>query len=258
MDIEVHISFDTNSIFVQAGKLNKKYANLIALERAFHRIIAIGETEEEIARRDPAGWERIKGAIVFEPIFNPQNFDGEGVYWATRMFLSNIHHELRGVNLFDQILCHVNIPKYELFPAKSREHFEMRLERWPKLRTLTVNGTVAFSKGWRYQFAKFSLDWGWRVFLVMLVLVLLIRLDVSFAILTPLVAQLSYGMIALTVFLVLGIFWTSEIIWLLVMQSLLPKQPLRRIFASYQLQFAKDNKMTISKMLARWILRETE
>src|SRR6185369_13030946 len=110
------------------------------------------------------------------------------------------------------------IPKYELFPAKSREHFEMRLERWPKLRTLTVNGTVAFSKGWKYQFAKFSLDWGWRVFLGIVVLVLLLRLDVSFAILTPLVAQLSYGMIALIVFLVLGIFWTSEIIWLFVMQ----------------------------------------
>ena len=56
MDIEVQISFDINSVFVQAGKLNKKFANSIVLDKALNKIIAIGETEQTIAARDPQHW----------------------------------------------------------------------------------------------------------------------------------------------------------------------------------------------------------
>lgn len=258
MDIEVQISFDVNAIFVQAGRLNKKFANLIAYEKGFNKIIAIGETEEKIAARDPIHWERIKGTVAFKPIFDPRSFDPESMYWATRMMSSNVHHELRGVNLFDRINCELNIPRYEMATAANIEHFEKRLERWPKLRSLSVNGTVTISKGLKYNFVQFALNWGWRIFLGLFVAIFAIRPDIFFAILAPLLEKLSFGVICLIAFLVLGILWTAEIIWLVVMQWLLPKHTLHRIFAVYQLQFVREKKMSISKMLATWILGKDE
>lgn len=258
MDIEVHISFDVNSIFVQAGTLNKKYANLITLEKAFNRIVAIGETEQEIAARDPAGWERIKGALAFEPIFDPKSFDPESMYWATRMLASSVHHEMRGVNLLDKLSCSLNIPLYELFPTNAQKHFEMRLERWPKLRILSVNGATVIAKGWKYHFAKSALDWGWRILIGLFVLVFVLRPDVFFAILTPLFEKISFGVIFLFVFLGLGLLWTTEMIWMIVMPAILPKQTLHRIFIMYQLQFVREKKTSVSKILADWFLGKDE
>lgn len=254
MNIEVHISFDVNAIFVESGTLNKKFANLIAYEKGFNKIIAIGETEEKIAERDPELWERIKGTIAFKPIFDPHSFDHESMYWATRMLASNVHHELRGVNLLDRINCDVNIPMYEMAPLANIEYFERRMERWPKLRSLTINGAPAILKGPKYHFVTFAINWGWRIFLAIFIAIFLIRRDILFAILTPLIEKISFGVIFLIAFLILGMLWTAEIIWLVVAQWLLPRRSLHRIFALYQLQFAPEKKATVSKMLADWIL----
>lgn len=258
MDIEVQISFDVNAVFVQAGTLNKKFANLMAYEKGFNKIISIGETEEKIAARDPQHWERIKGSVAFKPIFDPRSFDPESMYWATRMMASNVHHELRGVNLFDRIICHLNIPKYEMATLANIEHFEKRLERWPKLRSLSVNGTTTISKGWKYHFAKFALNWGWRIFLGLFIAIFIIRPDIFFAILTPLIEKISFGVVFLIAFLLLGMLWIAEMIWLAAMQWLLPKHTLHRMFALYQMQFAREKKVTVSKILADWILGKDE
>ena len=258
MDIEVHISFDVSAVFVQVGTLNKKFANLMAIEKGFNKILAIGESEQEIGARDPQHWERIKGAIAFRPIFDPHSFDAETMYWATRMLASKIHHELRGVNLFDRIICHLNIPKYEMAPESSREHFEKRMERWPKLRSLSVNGALVVSKGWKYHFARLAINWGWRIFMVIAIVTFIIRRDILFAILMPLVEKISFGVIFLIAFLALGMLWTAEMIWMVVMQWLLPRHTLHRIFDLYQLQFVPENKPSVSKVLADWILGKEE
>lgn len=259
MDIEVHISFDVNAVFVQAGGLNKKFANLMAIEKGFNKIISIGETEEEIAARDPQYWERIKGVVSFKQIFDLHNFDPERMYWATRVLASKIHHELRGVNLFDRIICDLNIPMYEMASEASHERFETRLERWPKLSRLTVNGAPVLSKGWKYHFARLTLEWSWRILLGLFLIVFVIRRDVLFAILMPLTAAISFlGVICLAAFLALGMLWTAEMIWLVAMQWLLPRQTLQRIFALYQLQFVPENKPSVSKVLADWILGKND
>lgn len=259
MDIAIHISFDVNAIFVQAGPLNKKFANLMAIQKGFNKIISIGETEEEIAAHDPLHWERIKGTVTFKPIFDMHSFDPERMYWATRMLASNIHHELRGVNLFDRILCDLNIPQYEMAPLASTQRFEMRLERWPKLSSLSVNGAVSILKSWKYYFARFALNWSWRVLLGIFLIVFVIRRDVLFAILMPLINTLSvFGVLCLMAFIALGMLWTAEMFWLVIMQWLLPRQTLHRIFSVYQLQFVPEHKASVSKVLADWILGKNE
>ena len=258
MDIEVHISFDVNAIFVQAGKLNRKFANLMAYEKGLNKIIAIGETEQELAAHDPQHWERIKGVVAFKPIFDPRNFEPESMYWATRMLASRVHDELRGVNLLDKIICHLNIPKYEMATIASIDHFEMRLERWPKLRSLSVNGTVAISKGMKYQLVKFALHWGGRIFVAIFAAIFISRTDIFIAILKPVMEKAILALGPLLAFLALGMLWTAEIIWLVGAQWLLPKHTLRRMFDVYQLQFAPQNKITVSKMLAGWILGKNE
>ncbi len=254
MDIEVHISFDINSVFVQSGDLNKRFANVIAIEKSLNKVVAIGETYQEVAERDPERWEKIKDSIVLEPIFDPKKFNPEHIYWATRMFASNIHHELRGNKLFDRIICNVNIPKYELFKERGKEHFEMRLERWPRLRTLTVNGITEISKGWQYNLAEFSLHWAWLVLLAALVVAFTRRPDLFFGIFGPLIEKLSFGIILVFAFLVLAVIWVTEIAWMVVMQRFLPKQTLQRMFSVYQQQFSPSDKMSLSKLFANWIL----
>lgn len=259
MDIEIHISFDVNAIFVQAGTLNKKFANLMAIQKGFNKIISIGETEEEIVARDPQHWERIKGTVTFKPIFDFHSFDPERMYWAARVLMSKVHHELRGINLLDRIICDLNIPQYEMAPLADTQRFEMRLERWPKLKSLSVNGAVSVLKGWKYYFARFALNWSWRTLLGIFLIVFLIRRDVLFAILLPLITTLSlFGVLCLVAFIALGMLWTAEMVWLVVMQWLLPRQTLHRIFAVYQLQFVAENKASVSKVLADWILGKNE
>ena len=258
MDIEVQISFDINSVFVQAGKLNKKFANLIAFDKMLNKIVAIGETEQQLAARDPNHWERIKGVIAFKPIFDPRNFDPESMYWAIRMLASNIHHELRGVNLFDKIIYIVNIPKYEMATAAGQEHFEMRLERWPKLRTLSVNGTTVISKGWQYTLAQSALNGGWYILMALLIVVFATHPALIFTTLASLVEKLSFGIVFVFLLLILALMWVAEIAWMFGMQPLLPKKTLRRMFSIYQLQFAPLNKISLSKMLANRILGKDE
>jgi hypothetical protein len=258
MDIEVQISFDINSVFVQAGKLNKKFSNLIALDKMLNKIVAIGESEQEIAARDPEQWERVKGAIAFKPIFDPRNFDPESMYWAIRMLASNIHYQLRGVNLFDKITCNVNIPKYELFPTTATQHFEMRLERWPKLRTLSINGTTAISKGWQYTLAQLALNGGWYILMALLIIVFATHPALLFNTLASLVEKLSFGIVFVVLLLVFIVIWVAEIAWLLGMQLLLPKKTLRRMFSIYQLQFIPFNKISPSTIFANWILGKGE
>ncbi len=258
MEIEVQISFDVNAIFVQAGGLNKKFANLMAYEKGFNKIIAIGETEQELAAQNPQHWERIKGAVAFKPIFDPRSFDPEGMYWATRMLASRVHDELRGVNLLDKLNCDVNIPKYEMVALASIEHFEMRLERWPKLRKLSVNGTVVILKSLKYQLVKFALNWGGRILCFIFLIIFASRRDIFIAILAPMLAKASIWVTPIFAFLFIGMWWTAEIIWLVASQWLLPKQTLRRIFDLYQLQFAAENKATVSKLLAEWILGKND
>ena len=253
MDIEVKISFDVNSVFVQAGKLNRKFSNSIALDKTLNKIVAIGETEQTLSARDPQHWERIKNAVAFKSIFDPHNFDPESMYWATRMLTSKIHSELRGVNLFDNIICTLNIPKYEMASEASKEYFEMRLERWPKLRSLSVNGTIVLSKGWKYNFAKFMLDWSRYILLALLLILFARRPETLYNIFAALI-QGPIFTITLLAFLALIALWGIEIAWMFSMQWLLPKHTLRRIFAMYQLQFVRENKLSISKMLASFIL----
>ena len=258
MDIEVQISFDINSVFVQAGKLNKKFSNLIALDKMLNKIVAIGESEQELAARDPENWERVKGAVAFKPIYDPHNFDPESMYWAIRMLASNIHYQLRGVNLFDKITCNINIPKYELFPTTATQHFEMRLERWPKLRTLSVNGTTAISKGWKYRLAQFALHWGWYILMALLIIIFAARPSLFINTLASLVEKLSFGIVFVFLLLVLAVIWAAEIVWMFVMQLLLPKKTLQRMFSLYQLHSAPFKKISPSKLFANWILGKDE
>jgi len=257
MDIEINISFGGNSVFVQSGNLNKQFANLMTLENG--KIVEIGKTGEEIEKDNPLRWQKVKDGLVFEPIFDSQKFDPENMYWATRLLASNVHHELRGANLLDKIICNVNIPKYELSKEKSREYFESRLEAWPKLRNLTVNGITVISKGWRYNFANFSLHWGWRIILMFILGIFIARPELLFHFSTPLIEKFSFWVVfVFYLSLIWVVMWIVEIIWMLVMQLLLPKQTLQRIFSAYQLQSAPFGKISLSRLVAHWILGKDE
>jgi hypothetical protein len=243
---EIQISFNKNAIIVTTGDSSKTFANLIASEKSTNKIVAIGQTEHEIASYDPEQWKQKKQNIIFEPIFDPQQFDPENLYWAVRTLI--------GVGIFDKITCYANIPDYESFQADARKHFETSLQDWRNLKALSVNGTMLISKGWEFSFAELTLEWGWRILIVLVVILLAKNPELLFDFFRSLVKKSTFSIGLVYTVLILTIMWITEITWMFVMQAVLPKKTLRRIYDSYQLQFTRPDKNSVSKVFANLIL----
>lgn len=258
VNIEIQISFSENSIVLQSGDTTKHFANLIGYDKTTNEIVSIGKTEQEASTFNPKVWEENKHKFIFEPIFENQKFVPEKMSWATEYLLGNFHQEHRGMKFFDKIICHATIPSYELAQIKAREHFEFGLEPQDNFKTLTVNGKTIFSKGWQYNLARHSLEWGWLIVLFLLfggsnsLAARFLRLSAQYF------SDFFPIRILLFILLIFGSLWLIEIAWMSGMQLLFPKRTLRRIFDRYQRSRTPSNKFSISRTLADWVLGKFE
>jgi len=258
MDIEIQISFDKNSIVVQSENLTERFANLIAIDKTTNKFVDIGHTEQEVASYNPDTWQKNKHKIIFEPIFDSRNFDPEKMAVVTRFLIYGFHHKIRGMGFFDKITCHAKMPNYEIFQINAKEHYEFSLESWNKLKALTINGKALILKSWQYGLAKFSLEWGWRIILLLIFIGLEQNAYKASNIIFPHIEKNPIAILLLLIVFVFGVIWLTEISWMFGMQILFPKKTLRRMFAQYQHEFTPTNKFSVSKMLANLILGKYE
>jgi hypothetical protein len=258
MNIEIQISFSENSIVLQSGDTTKHFANLIGIDKTTNKIVSIGQAEQEISTINPKLWEENKHKIVFEPIFESQKFDPEKMSWAAEYLTVGFCLDVRGMKFSDRILCYAAIPNYEMAEIKARENFEFRLESLNNLKVLVVNGKTIFSKGWQYNLAKYSLEWGWLI-----VLMLLLSGSNSLAIRFLRLSALYFSnffpiRILLFILLIFGSLWLIEITWMFGMQILFPKKTLRQMFDRHQRTRTKPDKFSISRVFADLILGKDE
>lgn len=258
MNIEIQISFDENSIVLQSGDTTKRFANLIGIDKTTNKIVAIGQTVQEVSTINPKLWEESKHKIVFEPIFESQKFDPEKMGWAAEYLIVGFCLDARGMKFFDRILCCATIPNYESAEIKARENFEFSLESLNNLKVFVVNGKTIFSKGWQYNLARYSLEWGWLIVLFLLfgglnsLAVKFLRLSAQYF------SNFFPIRILFFLLLIFGSLWLIEIAWMFGMQLLFSKKTLRRIFDRYQRNRTPSNKFSISKSLADWVLGKFE
>jgi hypothetical protein len=250
MSFEIQISFNEDLIVLQSGNITKRFSNLIAIDKTTNKIVDIGHTEQEIAAYNPKAWHENKHKVVFEPIFNVQNFDSDKMILATRLFVSIVHNEIRGIVPFERIICHITIPNYVSFDKKARESYEFKLEAWNQLKTLSVNRNIVISKDWLYHFAKHGLDLGPLIVL----LAFLSQMDKIRSMLNPYFPLFAEYLlfIALLMFIV---FWATRIAWIFGMKFLLPKKVVRRILEQNITPFTK---FSISRLLVDLILGKYE
>lgn len=258
MNIEIQISFSENSIVLQSGDVTKHFVNLIGIDKTTNKIVSIGQTEQEVSIINPKLWEETKHKIAFEPIFESQKFDPEKMSWATEYLSVGFCLDVLGMKFFDKIICNVLISNYESTKIKAREHFEFSLESKHNFKTLIVNGKTIFSKGWQYNLARYSLEWGWLIVLLLLfggsnsLAVKFLRLSAQYC------SDFFPIRIVFFLLLIFGSLWLLEIAWMFGMQLFFPKRTLRRIFDRYQRNRTPSNKFSISMTLADWILGKFE
>ena len=251
MKVEIQISFSENSIVLQSGDTIKHVANQIAIDNIANKIVDIGHTEQEVAAFNPNAWEENKHKVTFEPIFNLKKFNTEKMIWATRLFLSIVHHEIRGMIPFDKINCQATIPNYETFDEKARGSYEFNLETWKQLKTLSINGNVVISKDWKYNLAMYILD-----FVPLIVLLFFLsQMD-------RIRNALAFSALQFPIYLLLiasamfGIFWINRIAWMLGMKLFFSIKVARRILE--QRTTTPPNKFSLTRKLADAILGKLE
>ena len=251
MNIEIQISFSENSIVLQSGDIVKQFANQIAIDNAANKIVDLGHTEQEVAAFNPKVWEENKHKVTFEQIFDLQKPNTEKMIWATRLFLSMIHREIRGMVPFDKIICHATIPNYESFDGRERETYELNLETWKQLKALHINGNVVVLKDWKYNLATYSLD------LVPLILlaVFLSKANQIRIMLASFVPQFPIYLLLIAA-LMFGIFWISRVAWMFSMKFFFSKKVAYRILE--QRTSALPNRFLLTKKLAGMILGKLE
>lgn len=251
MNIEIQISFSENSIVLQSGDTFKRFANQIAIDNIANKVVDIGHTEDEVAAFNPKVWEEIKHKVTFEPIFDLQKFNTEKMIWATRLFLSMVHREIRGMVPFDGIICHATIPNYESFDGYTREMYELNLETWKQLKALHINGNVVVLKDWKYNLAAYSLD---LIPLIML-LVFLSQTTQNRNALASFAPQFPIDLLLVAVFM-FGIFWIYRIAWMFSMKFLFSKKVAYRILE--QRTNVSSYKSSLTRKLADIILGKLE
>lgn len=250
MKFEIHISFNEDLIVLQAGNITKRFSNLIAIDKTTNKIVDIGHTEQEIAAYNPKAWIENKHKVVFETIFNVQNFDSEKMFLATRVLVSIVHNEIRGIIPFEGIVCHITIPNYVSFDKKARESYEFNLEGWEKLKTFSINGNVVILKDWLYNFAKY----GWDLAPLIVLLAFLSQMDKIRRILYPYLSLIPVYLLFMALLMFI-IFWAARIAWILGMKFLLPQRMVRRILDQ---SITPSIRFSISRLLVDLILEKNE
>lgn len=247
MNIEIQISFSENSIILHSGDTTKRFANLIGYDKTTSEIVSIGKTEQEASTFNPKAWEENKHKFIFEPIFENEKFVPEKMGLATEYLLGSFHDEIRGVKFFGKIVCHAIIPNYDSLDEQTKERYEYLLDAWNQVKELEVNGKVIFSKGLKYNLAKYSLD---LIPLIVLVIFLYQTTRTRYM-LVSFAAQLPTYLLLIAI-LMFGIFWINRIAWMFTMKVFFSKKEARRILE--QRITTPPNKFSLTRKLADVIL----
>lgn len=247
--LEIYFSFDEDSIFVQAGNLGKKFANLIAIDKEINKIVGVGETEAEISAYNPEIWDREKHKVLFEPIYDSKNFNPENMYWALTMWARGFEYELRGFKLTSNAICHAKILGYESFSKEAREYFEYMVQSIMKFRKFIINGSETILDRRKLFLANGSLEWGRWISLAVLLFLIGGNIDALTSKLDKLSSELWFVFPVLLIISLILVIWTVDILWLMSIQHVLPKKFVRWIFNKHN-----NAGWSVSKFLARLVL----
>ena len=257
MLIEIFIQVDSEQLILKIQQLDfeRKIPNIVGYDLTSRKLIAIGETPEEIQRQMPDKWEKSKSTIGFAPMFDAYSFDAQFSSAALEFYVlkarMEIHPTLWFVSeVFDSVDCHLNFPMYERLLSETREAFEYSVQESAKLNNFVVNGQFVGWPKWQRTFAT----WSFQLLNLMAVgglcygLLSVVRfitnpvmaeqnilLDLVFAVAILVVVAFSFQLLPLLI----------AIVWAVVVGRILPKNLLRlMLFNSY------PKNQTLRKMLA--------
>jgi len=159
MKIDVEIQFHGEKILVNSKQKNyhREYKNVIAFG-SDNKIVAIGQTLDELIAENPQYEDRFKKEVKFEPLYTADRDGLEKVfifiiYESTKI----LHGEMilsRLLNLYS-LTCFLELPDYEKISKDFRNHFEYLLLK-NGISELYINGLIGGWKKWQRNTLKLS------------------------------------------------------------------------------------------------------
>jgi hypothetical protein len=228
--IEIHISFDDKSVVVQSGDLIEKFSNQIAIEKEGYKIVEMGKTEDELSASNPGTWNQYKQGIVFEPIYDPKNFNPDTMFWALTSFARDVEYRLRGFRLYSNAICYTRIPGYESFPKEAQAYLEYTVQNTMRFRQFLINGKGTVLESRTLNFANGSLGWGRWISFILLLFLIVRNSDSWTSNLEILSNNLWFVFPVMLIASFFVVIWVIDMVWLVGMQYILPKKFIRWIF----------------------------
>lgn len=239
MKNNIQISFGKESITIITETSIHRFANLLAIDSQTGKIIEAGHATSEISTFNRKRIEK-KSNIVFRPIYEQNKINLENVHTAILFLLTEIYRNLK---LIKKSSCSVVIPDYEHLLSEKQKFFEYSIQAVMGFRVLSINGNLTSLSSKKLTWARVSLEYGRWVGLGLFLYIAYTNIEFltdrfGFYYLLLLFASIGIG------------GWTVEILWLVFMQFVLPKEFVRLIF---QEGYGTGGWST-SKILAKLIL----
>lgn len=240
MIFDIQISFAEDFITVRKGDATRRFSNLMAINDETGKIIEVGQTEDEIASYNLQKWTEEKQKISFKPIYMHGKLDLDDMHLAVWALVTQFSEN--GTQ-FKKLSCNVEIPGYELLQKDLKAHFEYSVQSLLRFKNLSINSNQSLLNGNKLVIARITLELGRWIGFALALYLSYVNLDILVDIFG------FFYLILLIVSIGVGI-WATEVLWLVFMQTALPKKFIRLIFQ----EGYGSGRFSISKTLAKLIL----
>ena len=155
MIVDVAAQVKQGRLLIKApqAKLDVNIPDVVACVAETKRIVALGQTEEEVKAESPERWERDRGRLEFRSVFDPRNFEPELAVAVLSYYAGKAQVRIRpglivrfiGTYL-DRFHYDVRLPGYEGLPAKVQTRFVRLLRTLPCIRKCSINGKTVLGR----------------------------------------------------------------------------------------------------------------
>jgi hypothetical protein len=147
VDFTARVKHGRLRIEVPQARLDVDIPDIVACDRSTQRIVALGQSEDEVRHESPERWERDKGRIEFRTAFDTRNFDAVLAVSVLSHYAGKAQSRIRpGLlvraigRLVDRFNYDLRLPGYEDVPAKTRAKFVGMLRTFPCVYRFSING----------------------------------------------------------------------------------------------------------------------
>ena len=147
VDFSARVKHGRLRIEVPQARLAVDIPDIVACDRSTQKIVALGQSEDEVRHESPERWERDKGRIEFRTAFDTHNFDIVLAASVLSYYAEKAQSLIRPgllvraiARLVDRFNYDLSLPGYEDLPAKTRAKFVGMLRTFPCVYRISING----------------------------------------------------------------------------------------------------------------------